>query len=141
MLRAYENWPELVLSNTIATFFTALILFYHVTYFFLQFIAHSFSQLMINHEVYRMFPQWKNIRLHFKYVIMLVVMVLFPVWTCSYLFFPNSHLTQLLRTPLAKFMVFMGSYHVFVALLVASAFQSDHDFLKVSITGKSFITY
>ena len=103
--------------------------------FFRQFIAHPFSQLMLNYVVYRKYPQFRDTSLLIKYFMSLLLTAMFPVWTFCYLFLPNGHVTRLMRTPLLKYGVFMGSYLIFLMLISFTVFQPESTFLKFSING------
>lgn len=108
-----------------------------LSYDILQFIAHPFSQLMLNYEVYRKYPTEKDKNFFLKFLTSIALAALFPLWVFCYFFLPNSHVTSLLRTPLVKYGVFIGFYLVFLLMVSFTVFQSETAFLRFSLYGKS----
>ena len=94
--------------------------------------------MMLNQEVYDKVPYLQRKGWVYKYLITMLLTLIFPLWTFCYLFMPNSDMTKQLKIPLVRYMVFIGSYFVFLLLVTMTAFQDEIYFLKFSIVGKAF---
>ena len=92
--------------------------------------------MMLNHEIYDEVPYLQKKSWICKYFLAILLTLIFPVWTFCYMFMPNSDITKKLKKPLVRYMVFIGSYFVFLLLLTMTAFQPESDFLRFSIVGK-----
>ena len=103
----------------------------------LQFVAHPYSQLMLNSVLYNKLESWKDLNLVIKILVGLVFASLLPLWFLIYFFAPNSHLSQLLKKPFVKFVNHGGSSVWFLALLICSSIQDQFfDALQYSPLGK-----
>ena len=103
----------------------------------LQFVAHPYSQLMLNSVLYNDLECWKDLNLVIKILVGLVFASLLPLWFLIYFFAPNSHLSQLLKKPFFKFVNHGGSSVWFLALLICSSIQDQFfDVLEYSPLGK-----
>ena len=103
----------------------------------LQFVAHAYSQLMLNTVVYKGLGDWEEQGVIMKGVFTLLYMVLFPFWAVAYLVAPTSRFAGYLSIPLIKFVSHTGSFCVFLGLLSLNALQDKFGwFLRVSVIGR-----
>ena len=104
--------------------------------FFIQFVAHHHSQLILDTVVYSEFP------INFTKVplldtLLLYNTLLFPIWVVIFLFVPNCKMSKWMKTPYAKFVGQVSQFFIFLILLVLSAFRNSH---MPSAVGKHFFT-
>ena len=103
----------------------------------LQFVAHPYSQLMLNSVLYHNLENWKDRNLVIKILAGLVFASLLPLWFLIYFFAPNNDLSQRLEKPFYKFVNHGGSSVWFLALLICSSIQDQFfDVLQYSPLGK-----
>ncbi|XP_044175027.1 LOW QUALITY PROTEIN: short transient receptor potential channel 4-like [Acropora millepora] len=88
-----------------------------------KFVAHPYSQLMLNSKLYNDLESWKDLNFVIKILVGFFFASLLPLWFLIYFFAPNSHLSQLLKKPFFKFLNHGGSFVWFLALLICSSIQ------------------
>ena len=102
-----------------------------------QFVSHPYSQLLLNEQIFHKYPMLRNASWKLKYFLLpLLTLLLLPVMVFCHVFRLNSHVVNLMRTPLAKYMLFVCSYLCFLVALIRSAFQPIQDFLLFTVVGK-----
>ena len=105
--------------------------------FSMQFVAHPYSQLMLNSKLYNDLESWKDLNFVIKILVGFFFASLLPLWFLIYFFAPNSHLSQLLKKPFFKFLNHGGSFVWFLALLICSSIQDKFfNVLEFSPLGK-----
>ncbi|KAK2565951.1 Short transient receptor potential channel 5 [Acropora cervicornis] len=98
-----------------------------------KFVAHPYSQLMLNSVLYNDLEIWEGLNYVVKMLLGLFFTSLLPLWFLIYFFAPNSHLSQLLKKPFFKFLNHGGSFVWFLALLICSSIQDQFfDVLELS---------
>ena len=103
----------------------------------LQFVAHPYSQLMLNSVLYDSLGGWEDSGFLTKLILGVLLTVLGPVLALCYFLLPNSRISKLLRRPMFKFMSHTGSFCLFLMLLIFSSFQDKfYDVLQFQIFGK-----
>ncbi|XP_015765946.1 PREDICTED: short transient receptor potential channel 5-like isoform X2 [Acropora digitifera] len=90
-----------------------------------KFVAHPYSQLMLNSVLYNDLENWEGLNYVVKMLLGLFFTSLLPLWFLIYFFAPNSHLSQLLKKPFVKFLNHGGSFVWFLALLICSSIQDQ----------------
>ena len=106
-------------------------------YQFVQFVAHPYSQLMLNAVLYQDFDKrWNQRRAITRLLFVLLYTILFPLWSFVYLITPHNKLSLKLATPLAKFLSHTVSFIWFLVILVLSSVQ---DTLGISLLTISWI--
>jgi len=102
-----------------------------------RFVAHPYSQLMLNAVLYQDFDErWIYRRTITKVAFVLLYMIFLPLWSVVYLLTPHNKLSQKLATPLAKFLSHTCSFCWFLVILVLSSVQ---DTLGISLLQVSWI--
>ncbi|XP_044175127.1 short transient receptor potential channel 5-like [Acropora millepora] len=90
-----------------------------------KFVAHPYSQLMLNSVLYNDLENWEGLNYVVKMLLGLFFTSLLPLWFLIYFFAPDSHLSQLLKKPFVKFLNHGGSFVWFLALLICSSIQDQ----------------
>lgn len=107
-----------------------------------QFVAHSYSQMMLNSVLYKGFRKWENYGAIKKIAISITYTVLLPLWSLLFIFCPQHQWSKLLCIPLVKFVAHTGSFCIFLMLLFLSSIQDKLDNpLQVSFLGKFVIIH
>lgn len=107
----------------------------------MQFIAHRYSQVMLNTELYFGMKGLleENNDLIAGFLVVLYWMVM-PIFMTLYQFLPSSPFTTLFEVPIMKYLSHMGSSVLFLALLILAAFQeklANSKALEISPIGKN----
>lgn len=98
-----------------------------------KFIAHPYSQVMLNSVVYRGTYGWQHFSLATKFVLGMLYTLIMPLCMLGYILTPSNRVTRKLELPLLKLMSHVCSLLWFLALITASAFQDKFDsFLRLS---------
>lgn len=117
--------------------FLSVHFFIHFLRRFVQFVAHPYSQLMLNDVLYQDFDKrWSHRRTVTKLLFVLLYTIFLPLWSFVYLITPHNKLSQKLATPLAKFLSHTCSFIWFLLILMLSSIQ---DSLGISILVISWI--
>lgn len=88
-----------------------------------KFVAHPYSQLMLNSVLYQDLGVWEDRGFFSKMVFGLLFSSLLPLWALVYFVAPKSNLSQQLEKPFFKFLNHAGSFVWFLALLICSSVQ------------------
>ena len=106
-----------------------------------QFVAHPYSQLMLNSVLYDQLGGWEDSGFLTKLILGLLLTVSGPLLALCYFFLPNSRISKLLRRPIFKFINHTGSFCLFLMLLIFSSIQDKfYDVLQFQIFGKYVFT-
>lgn len=98
-----------------------------------KFIAHPYSQVMLNSVVYKGSGRWHHLSFATKFLLVLLYALAMPLCMLGYIFTPANRLTKKMETPLCKLMSQASSVLWFLALVSMSAFQDEYDsFLHLS---------
>ena len=104
-----------------------------------QFVAHAYSQLMLNSVLYRGLRNWEERGAVTKSIFAVLYTILLPFWALIYLIVPTSRFAQYLSVPLIKFLSHTMSFCLFIAILtlntVKDKFNGDW-FVAITIIGK-----
>lgn len=107
-----------------------------------KFIAHPYSQLMLNSVLYDRLGGWEDSGFLTKLMLGLLLTVSGPLLALCYFVLPNSRISKLLKRPILKFTSHTGSFCVFLMLLIFSSVQDKfYDVLQFQIFGKYVFTY
>ena len=107
-----------------------------------QFVAHPYSQLMLNSVLYDRLGGWEDSGFLAKLMLGLLLTVSGPLLALCYFLLPNSRISKLLQRPILKFTSHTGSFCVFLMLLIFSSVQDKfYDVLQFQIFGKYVFTY
>lgn len=119
--------------------FFALKLFLRV----FQFIAHPYSQVMLNSVVYKGTSGWHQLSFPTKLVLVMLYTTVMPLCILGYMLTPTNRFTKKLEIPLLKLMSQASSVLWFLVLVTTSAFQDKYDsFLRLSpLSRLTFIIY
>ena len=102
-----------------------------------QFVAHPYSQLMLNSVLYDRLGGWEDSGFLTKLILGLLLTVSGPLLALCYFLFPNSRISKLLRRPIVKFTNHTGSFCMFLMLLIFSSVQDRfYDVLQFQVFGK-----
>ena len=102
-----------------------------------QFVAHPYSQLMLNSVLYDQLGGWEDSGFLTKLILGLLLTVSGPLLALCYFLLPNSRISKLLRRPIFKFINHTGSFCLFLMLLIFSSIQDQfYDVLQFQIFGK-----
>ena len=113
---------------------SVLKLFLHV----FQFIAHPYSQVMLNSVVYRGTSGWHQRSFPIKLVLVMLYTIVMPLCILGYMFTPTNRFTKKLEIPLFKLMSQASSVLWFLVLVTTSSFQDKYDsFLRLSPLSRS----
>ena len=105
--------------------------------FFFQFVAHPYSQMMLNSVLYDELGGWEDHNFLNKALFCLLLGVLLPVLALCYFVAPNSRISKLLKIPVFKFLSHTASSFWFLVLLVFSSIQDKFsDVLDFAPLGK-----
>ena len=125
-----------VLKQHFVSFFVcsiALKPFLHV----FQFIAHPYSQVMLNAVVYKGNAGWYQLSFPIKLVLVTLYTIFMPLCMLAYMLTPTNRFTKKLEIPMFKLMSQASSVLWFLALVTMSAFQDIyHSFLRMSPLSK-----
>ena len=107
----------------------------------LQFATHSYSQLLLNKEVYRGVPWLERKSQWLISGVSVLIMAVFPLAMPFFTFInaflkPQHQLSRMVSSPMMKFLASLSSYTLFLSLLIYSAFQPMEDFLRFSAVGE-----
>ena len=106
-------------------------LFLHV--FSFQFIAHPYSQVMLNSVVYKGTSGWHQLSFPTKLSLVMLFSIFMPLCMLGYMLTPTNRFTKKLEIPLFKLMSQASSVLWFLVLVTMSAFQDKYDsFLRLS---------
>ena len=118
--------------------FVALKHFLHV----FQFIAHPYSQVMLNSVVYKGTSGWHQLSFPIKLVLVMVYTIFMPLCILGYMLTPTNRFTKKLEIPLFKLMSQASSVLWFLVLITTSAFQDKYDsFLRLSPLSKLILMF
>lgn len=110
-----------------------------ITSCFLQFVAHPYSQLMLNSVLYNRLGGWEDFGFLKKMVYSVIYTLLLPILALFYFLAPNSQVSKMLRKPFFKFVSHAGSFCSFLILLILSSIQDFlFDVLQFSVVGRCF---
>ena len=102
-----------------------------------QFIAHPYSQVMLNSVVYKGKSGWYQLSFPIKLVLVTLYTIFMPLYMLAYMLTPTNRFTKKLEIPLFKLMSQASSVLWFLALVTMSAFQDKYDsFLRMSPLSK-----
>ena len=102
-----------------------------------QFIAHPYSQVMLNSVVYKGKSGWYQLSFPIKLVLVTLYTIFMPLCMLAYMLTPTNRFTKKLEIPLFKLMSQASSVIWFLALVTMSAFQDKYDsFLRMSPLSK-----
>ena len=105
--------------------------------FFFQFVAHPYSQMMLNSVLYDKLGGWEDHNFLNKALFCLLLCLLLPALALCYFVAPNSRISELLKTPVFKFLSHTASSFWFLVLLVFSSIQDKFsDLLDFAPLGK-----
>ncbi|XP_031558505.1 transient-receptor-potential-like protein [Actinia tenebrosa] len=101
-----------------------------------RFVAHPYSQLMLNSVLYKGLYSWQYRSFITKYLFLSLFFLFFPVWSLFYLMTPHNSLSSMLATPLAKFCANMISFMWFLGLLTYSSMEDKFggNTMEISLT-------
>lgn len=88
-----------------------------------KFVAHPYSQLMLNSVLYDKLGGWEDSGFLTKLLLGLLLTVSGPLLALCYFLFPNSRISNFLRRPIVKFTSHTGSFCLFLMLLIFSSVQ------------------
>ncbi|XP_068688467.1 short transient receptor potential channel 4-like [Montipora foliosa] len=98
-----------------------------------KFIAHPYSQVMLNSVVYRGTHQWNHFSSLKRFFLALLYSLLMPLFMLGFILTPSNRVTKKLEMPLYKLLSHVSSTMWFLALVTMSAFQDKFDsFLRIS---------
>ncbi|XP_068733240.1 short transient receptor potential channel 4-like [Montipora capricornis] len=98
-----------------------------------KFIAHPYSQVMLNSVVYRGTHQWNHFSSLKRFFLALLYSLLMPLCMLGYILTPSNRVTKKLEMPLYKLLSHISSTMWFLAFVTMSAFQDKFDsFLRIS---------
>ena len=106
-----------------------------------QFVTHSYSQLLLNKEVYGGVPWLERKSRWLIFGFSVLIMAVFPLAMAVFTFInvvlsPSHQLSRVVSSPMMKYLTSFSSYILFLALLIYSAFQPMKDFLAFSVAGE-----
>ena len=102
-----------------------------------QFIAHPYSQVMLNSVVYKGTSGWHQLPFHIKVVLVMLYSIFMPLCMLGYMLTPTNRITKKLEIPLFKLLTQASSVLWFLVLVTMSAFQDQYDsFLRLSPLSK-----
>ncbi|XP_022789137.1 short transient receptor potential channel 3-like isoform X1 [Stylophora pistillata] len=88
-----------------------------------KFVAHPYSQLMLNSVLYNRLGGWEDFGFLKKVICSMFLTLLLPVLALFYFLAPNSQVSKMLRKPFFKFVSHAGSFCCFLILLILSSIQ------------------
>ncbi|XP_068733231.1 short transient receptor potential channel 4-like [Montipora capricornis] len=98
-----------------------------------KFIAHPYSQVMLNSVVYRGTHRWNRFSSLKKFFLAFLYSILMPLCMVGYILTPSNRVTKKLEKPLYKLLGQVSSTMWLLALVTMSAFQDKFDsFLRIS---------
>lgn len=107
-----------------------------------QFVAHPYSQLMLNSVLYDKLGGWEDSGFLTKLILGLLMTVSGPLLALCYFLFPDSRISNLLRRPIVKFTSHTGSFCMFLMLLILSSVQDKfYNVLQFQVFGKYIFIY
>ena len=107
---------------------------------FFQFIAHPYSQVMLNSVVYKGTSGWHPLSFPIKLVLVMLYTIFMPLCMLGYMLTPTNRFTKKLEIPLLKLMSQASSVVWFLVLITMSAFQDKYySFLRLSPLSKLII--
>ncbi|XP_078384585.1 short transient receptor potential channel 3-like [Oculina patagonica] len=99
----------------------------------IKFIAHPYSQVMLNSVVYKGTSGWHQLSFPAKVVLAMLYTLVMPLCMLGYMLTPTNRITKKLDIPLFKLMSQASSVLWFLVLVTMSAFQDKYDsFLRLS---------
>ena len=102
-----------------------------------QFIAHPYSQVMLNSVVYKGTSGWHQLSFPIKLVLVTLYTIFMPLCILGYMLTPINRFTKKLEIPLFKLMNQASSVLWFLALVTMSSFQDKYDtFLRLTPLSK-----
>lgn len=93
----------------------------------IKFIAHPYSQVMLNSVVYKGTSGWQQMRFPLKLFLVILYALFMPLCMLVYLLTPTNSLTKKLEIPLMKLMSQVSSVMWFLVLITLSAFQDYYE--------------
>ena len=98
-----------------------------------QFIAHPYSQVMLNSVVCKGSSGLHQLSFPIKLVLVMLYTMFMPLCMLVYMLTPTNRFTKKLEIPLFKLMSQVSSVLWFLVLVTMSAFQDKYDsFLRLS---------
>ncbi|KAJ7377796.1 hypothetical protein OS493_026363 [Desmophyllum pertusum] len=104
----------------------------------MKFIAHPYSQVMLNSVVYKGTSGWHKLSFPVKLVLVMLYTLFMPLCMLGYMLTPTNRVTKKLEIPLFKLMSQASSVIWFLVLVTTSAFEDKYDtFLRLSPLSRS----
>lgn len=104
---------------------------------FFQFVAHPYSQLMLNSVIYHEIGKLEMHNFFTRLLAGLLLITVLPLVILSYLFVSKSELGEVPKKPFFKFVFHSGSFLWFLIMLILSSIQDKFsNALEFSVLGK-----
>uniref|UniRef100_A0A5S6QSI2 ANK_REP_REGION domain-containing protein n=1 Tax=Trichuris muris TaxID=70415 RepID=A0A5S6QSI2_TRIMR len=92
-----------------------------------KFVAHPSCQQLLASIWYEGLPGYRTGNIVFQILLVISVSVGFPLLSIAYLVAPKSSLGRFLRKPFIKFLCHVGSYCMFILILILASQRTHHE--------------
>ncbi|XP_030388495.1 transient-receptor-potential-like protein [Scaptodrosophila lebanonensis] len=96
-----------------------------------KFVAHSNIQQLLSSIWYDGLPGFRRKSIMNRFLCIVQVAVLFPLYCLIYMFAPSCTTGQLMRKPFMKFLIHASSYLFFLFILILVSQRADDDVIRI----------